>query len=49
MAAGFRSDSTLADELKAAGLNVFTIGDYNSPRKVVNATSEGFKVIMNLG
>ena len=49
MAAGFRSDSALADELKAAGLNVFTIGDYNSPRKVVNATGEGFKVIMNLG
>lgn len=49
MAAGFRSDSALADVLKAAGHRVFTIGDYNRPRKVVNTTGEGFKVIMDLG
>ena len=49
MATGFRSDSVLADELKAAGLTVYTIGDYNSPRKVVNATGEGYSIIRNLG
>lgn len=48
MATGFRSSSALADELKAAGLNVFTIGDYNSPRKVIFATNEGFKIIREL-
>ena len=49
MATGFKSDSALADSLKAEGLNVYTIGDYNSPRKVVNATCEGYAVIRNLG
>ena len=49
MATGFKSDSALADSLKAEGLNVYTIGDYNSPRKVVNATCEGYVVIRNLG
>lgn len=49
MATGFRSDSELADELKAAGVTVYTIGDYNSPRKVVNATGEGFNVVRSLG
>lgn len=48
MATGFRSNSVLADELKAAGLKVHTIGDYNAPRKVVYATKEAFDVIRNL-
>lgn len=49
MATGFKSDSALADELKTAGLTVYTIGDYNSPRKVVNATGEGYKIVKDLG
>lgn len=49
MATGFKSNSALANALKADGLTVHTIGDYNSPRKVVNATGEGYKIVRDLG
>jgi 2-enoate reductase len=45
MAVGFKSNHSLADELKAGPYKVFTIGDYNSPRKIWYAVHEGFHVI----
>ena len=45
LAVGFKSDHTLCDELKSAGIKVFPIGDYNSPRKIYYGIHEGFHVI----
>lgn len=42
IAAGYTPNSNLIDELKAAYPNVHTIGDVNKPRRIIDATEEGF-------
>lgn len=48
LAVGFKSDRALADSLKGGDYKVFTIGDYNQPRKVWYAVHEGFEIIRHL-
>lgn len=48
LAVGFKSDNRLADSLKGGKYKVFTIGDFNKPRKVWFAVHEGFNVLRNL-
>lgn len=48
LAVGFKSDSFLADSLEGGNYKVFTIGDYNKPRKVWYAVHEGFHIIRQL-
>lgn len=48
LAVGFQSDHRLADSLKGGAYKVFTIGDYNRPRKVWFAVHEGFHVLRQL-
>lgn len=48
LAVGFKSDKTLADSLKGGEYKVFTIGDYNKPRKVWYAVHEGFHILRQL-
>ncbi len=48
LAVGFKSDSALADSLEGGDYKVFTIGDYNMPRKVWYAIHEGFHIIRKL-
>ena len=48
LAVGFKSNHTLADSLEGGDYKVFTIGDYNKPRKVWFAIHEGFHIIRQL-
>lgn len=48
LAVGFRSDPSLADSLKGGAYKVFTIGDYNKPRKVWYAVHEGYHILRQL-
>ena len=45
LAVGFRSDHTLCEQLKSAGIKTFPIGDYNSPRKIYYGVHESFHII----
>lgn len=45
LAVGFKSDHTLCEELKSAGIKAFPIGDYNSPRKIYYGVHESFHTI----
>jgi 2-enoate reductase len=48
LAVGFKPDHSLTDALKGGSYKVFTIGDYNLPRKVWYAVHEGFHIISRL-
>jgi len=48
LAVGFKSNTVLADSLEGGDYKVFTIGDYNKPRKVWYAVHEGFHIIRQL-
>ena len=48
IAVGYRSRRALADQLTAAGLNVITIGDAQSPRMVMEAVHEGFLTALTI-
>lgn len=48
MAVGFRSDKTLKESLQGGDYRVFSIGDYNQPRKVWYAVHEGFHILRQL-
>lgn len=45
IAVGFRAEHSLADSLKDSAYKVFTIGDYNTPRKIYYAVHEGYHII----
>lgn len=44
IAAGYTPNNQFLDELKAKYNNVQTIGDVNQPRRIIDATAEGFLV-----
>lgn len=48
LAVGYKSDQSLKQALSGKPYAVFTVGDYNGPRKIVGATAEGMQVVRNL-
>ncbi len=48
VAVGYQSNTTLANELKLICPNIYTIGDASTPRRVLDATSEGFEIASRL-
>jgi len=42
IAAGYQSNGELIEEIKQAFPNVETVGDVNQPRRIIDATEEGF-------
>jgi 2,4-dienoyl-CoA reductase (NADPH2) len=42
LAVGSASRKTLSDSLRGAGISFHTVGDCNSPRKILDAVHEGY-------
>ena len=48
VAVGYEPNNKLAESLKTTFEKVYTIGDAKSPRRVLDATSEGFEAANQL-